>query len=374
MEDLVISVSQLNTYIRQIFEAEELLFNISVKGEISGFKSPSKDIAFFDLKDENSQIHCVCFDESVFKYFRNGDCVVARGSPKFYSKGGRLDFNVNKLTLFGQGDLYLKFLQLKEQLNKEGLFENNLKKALPENVNRIGVITSETGAVIEDIINIATRRNPAVDIVIYPVRVQGIGAEPEIIKGIEFFSDYNVDVVIIARGGGSFEDLNIFNSEIIARSAFKCSKPLVSAIGHETDFTILDFVADVRAPTPSAAAELIITDIKEKQLFFKHQCSKLSALINSQILGLKNQLNSQRNDFFNNMKNLTNEYKYYISLKKTTLEKLNPDNILKAGYAKVSKFNKTSKKNCTVTSVNQINAGDVVNINFYDGKVEGEIK
>ncbi|MDD3397553.1 MAG: exodeoxyribonuclease VII large subunit [Clostridia bacterium] len=374
MEEIIISVSQLNTYITRIFQAEELLYNISVKGEISGLKTPSKDMAFFDLKDENSLIHCVCFDENVFKFFKNGDSVVARGTPKFYSKGGRLDFNVNKITMFGQGELYLKFLQLKEQLNKEGLFDNKIKKNLPENVKRIGVITSETGAVVEDIINISKRRNPSVDIIIYPAKVQGIGAELEIVRGIEFFSDYNIDVIIIARGGGSFEDLNVFNSEIIARSAFKCPKPLVSAIGHETDFTILDFVADVRAPTPSAGAELVISDIKEKKSIFKHQCSRLNDLINSHFAKAKNQFQYKQNFFLNNMKNLTNEYKYYLSLKKAMLEKLNPNNILKSGYAKVSKYDIINNKECTITSVNQLVVGDIVDINFYDGKVKGEIK
>lgn len=374
MEEIIISVSQLNTYIKQIFEAEELLFNISVKGEISGLKVPSKELAFFDLKDENSLIHCVCFEESVFKFFKNGDLVVARGTPKFYPKGGRLDFNVNKITHFGQGDLYLKFLQLKEKLTNEGLFDSKHKKNLPENIKRIGVITSETGAVIEDIINVATRRNPSVDIVIFPAKVQGIGAETEIVKGIEFFSEYNVDVIIIARGGGSFEDLNVFNSEIIARSAFKCPKPLVSAIGHETDFTILDFVADVRAPTPSAAAELVVSDIKEKHLIFKHQSMKLNTLMNSHILKFKNQLQFKQNFFLNNMKNSINEFKYELSLKKAMLEKLNPNKILKAGYAKVSKYDKLSGKDCTITSVNQVAVGDIIEINFYDGKVKGEIK
>lgn len=374
MEEIIISVSQLNTYIKQIFEAEELLFNISVKGEISGLKVPSKELAFFDLKDENSLIHCVCFEESVFKFFKNGDLVVARGTPKFYPKGGRLDFNVNKITHFGQGDLYLKFLQLKEKLTDEGLFDSKHKKNLPENIKRIGVITSETGAVIEDIINVATRRNPSVDIVIFPAKVQGIGAETEIVKGIEFFSEYNVDVIIIARGGGSFEDLNVFNSEIIARSAFKCPKPLVSAIGHETDFTILDFVADVRAPTPSAAAELVVSDIKEKHLIFKHQSMKLNTLMNSHILKFKNQLQFKQNFFLNNMKNSINEFKYELSLKKAILEKLNPNKILKAGYAKVSKYDKLSGKDCTITSVNQVAVGDIIEINFYDGKVKGEIK
>ena len=372
MNDLIISVSQLNKYIRQIFEAEELLFNISVKGEISGLKSPSKDIAFFDLKDENSQIRCVCFDGNVFENFRNGDCVVARGTPKFYAKGGRLDFNVNKLTLFGQGYLYLKFLELKEKLNKEGLFDINNKKTLTENVKRIGVVTSETGAVIEDIINVATRRNPSIDIVIFPAKVQGANAELDIIKGIEFFSNYNVDVIIIARGGGSFEDLNVFNSEIIARTAFNCPKPLVSAIGHETDFTILDFVADVRASTPSVAAELVVADIKGKEQVFKHKCLRLNELMSYQLLGAKDKIKAQQNDLLNNIKNLMNEYKYYISLKKTTLEKLNPNIILKAGYAKISKSGKSKVQ--TITSVKQIKIGDIVNIDFYDGKVKGEIK
>ncbi|MDD4685707.1 MAG: exodeoxyribonuclease VII large subunit [Clostridia bacterium] len=368
MEEFTITVSQLNAYIKQIFEAEELLYNISVKGEISGLKSPTGNLAFFDLKDEFSQIHCVCFDESAYKSFRNGDFVVARGCPQFYTKGGRLDFNVNKLTPYGKGDLYLKFLQLKENLEAEGLFDVRAKKPLPKEINRIGVVTSETGAVIEDIINVATRRNPSINIVLYPTRVQGSGAEFEIKKGIEFFSNYNVDVIIVARGGGSFEDLNVFNMEVIARSAFECAKPIISAIGHETDFTILDFVADVRASTPSVAAELAVADIKSSQNLFKSQCLKLNTIIKNNLSDLKNQLQFKQSLVLNKMKEAINGYKYFVTLKMTILEKLNPNNILKIGYAKVS------KGESTIVSSKQLSSGDKIKINFFDGKVEGEIK
>lgn len=198
--------------------------------------------------------------------------------------------------------------------------------------------------------------------------MQGSGAELEIKRGIEFFSYYNVDVIIVARGGGSFEDLNVFNSEILARKAFECPKPIISAIGHETDFTILDFVADVRASTPSVAAELAIADIQGRQKLFESQCSKLNMLIKNNFSNFANQLEFKQKLILNKMKETVNDYKYFITLKMNTLEKLNPNNILKLGYAKVSKNKKT------ITSSKQLDSGDIIKVTFFDGQVEGEVK
>lgn len=367
MQERTISVSQLATYIKQIFEAEELLFNISVVGEVSGFKLV-RGIAYFDLKDENALISCVCFDGEKYKQTQNGDNVIARGTPNFYVKGGKLNFNVNKILPFGKGDIYLKFLQLKEMLEKEGIFDSKHKKVIPQNAKRIGVITSQTGAVIEDIINVATRRNPAVDIVLYPAKVQGAGADIEIIQGLDFFENYNVDVVIIARGGGSAEDLNIFNSEVLARRVFEFTKPIVSAIGHETDFTILDFVADLRAPTPSASAELVVENIASKKEMFLRQFARLKSTFENFSLTYKNLMERYKTRILNNIERQTNEYKYWLALKTSSLEKLNPNTILKMGYAKVSKNNEV------VISKNKLQFGDKIKITFSDGEVGGKVE
>ena len=252
-----ISVSQVNNYIKSIFDAEFMLQNIFVYGEISSYKI-TNGIAYFNLKDENSLISCVLFGANNYPIFEVGDQVVVRGSVGYYVKGGKLNFNAVSIERFGVGVLYQKFLELKAELESLGYFDENRKKKIPARVKRIGVVTSETGAVIRDIIDVTTRRNDTIDIVLYPVKVQGLGAEKEIAGGIDFFSNYdNVDVVIVARGGGSLEDLQPYNTKTVAEATFNCKKPIVSAVGHETDYTILDFVSDLRAPTPSAAAELV---------------------------------------------------------------------------------------------------------------------
>jgi len=367
MQERTITVTQLANYIKQIFEAEELLFNISVVGEVSGFKIV-RGIAYFDLKDDNALISCVCFEGEKYKQTQNGDSVIAKGTPNFYVKGGRLNFNVSKILPYGKGDLFLKFLQLKETLEKEGLFDIKYKKTIPQDIKRIGVITSQTGAVIEDIINIATRRNPAVDIVVYPSKVQGSGADIEIIQGIDFFENYNVDIIIVARGGGSMEDLNIFNSEILARRVFECKKFVVSAIGHETDFTILDFVADLRAPTPSASAELVVENIQDKKSMFLKQCLRLKSSFENFDLFYKNIIERYKTKILNNIEIINNEYKYWISLKTSSLERLNPNTILKMGYAKVNKG-----KDVIISKTN-LQVGDKITITFSDGEVGGRVE
>ena len=290
MSESYISVSQLNMYIKNIFEAEVMLQNICVYGEVSSYNI-SNNIAYFNLKDENGLLSCVLFGASSFDVPKIGDMILVKGSMSYWTKGGRLSFNATSIMPYGKGLIYEKFLQLKTKLEKLGYFDVEHKKPIPARVKRIGVVTSSTGAVIRDIIDVTTRRNNTLDIVLYPVKVQGVGAENEIAKGIEFFSNYDaVDVVIVARGGGSIEDLEPFNTEIVADATYNCQKPIVSAVGHETDFTIIDFVADLRAPTPSAAAEIVawnksleIEKIYKQMLFMEKIIANKISLIKKDI-------------------------------------------------------------------------------------------
>ena len=362
-----ITVSQLAFYIKKIFEAEELLFNISVVGEVSGLKIV-RGIAYFDLKDNSSLISCVCFSGDGIKDIKNGDKIVAKGTPGFYAKGGKLNFNVSKVTLFGQGDLFKQFLLLKQKLEDEGLFDVSIKKTLPESPKNIGVITSQTGAVIHDIITVASRRNPAINIVLYPAKVQGAGSAESIIKALDFFEDYDkVDVVIIARGGGSMEDLWEFNNEALARRIFAFSKPLISAVGHETDFTICDFVADVRAATPSAAAELVAVDTESKKQLFLRQVAILKNHLENVVLGYQNDWLDNAEKLSNIIKNYLGALSHKIELTQAVLEKFNPNKILSLGYAKIE------GKNGVITTKTQVKSGEKITINFKDGQVEGEV-
>ena len=256
MGESYFSVAQVNNYIKDIFEAEVMLQNICVYGEVCSF-NVSNGIAYFNIKDESGLLPCVLFNASNFEHPKIGDLVLVRGGMNYWAKGGRLSFNAYSIMPYGKGMLYEKFLQLKAKLENLGYFAQERKKPIPARVRRIGVVSSPTGAVIRDIIDVTTRRNDTIDMVLYPVKVQGLGAENEIATGINFFSNYDVDVVIVARGGGSMEDLEPFNTEVVANATYNCKKPIVSAVGHETDFTIIDFVSDLRAPTPSAGAELV---------------------------------------------------------------------------------------------------------------------
>ena len=205
-----ITVTQLSTYLKQIFDSEELLHNISVVGEVSGY-SNVRGTAYFSLKDSGSVLSCVCFTADDFHDIKNGDSVVVVGTPRYYVKGGKLNFNVVKIEHYGENILYQRFMELKAKLEQKGYFDPSHKKPLPKNIKRIGVVSSEGGAVIQDIINVRTRRNPAIDIVLYPVKVQGENAEYEIAKGIQILDNYDVDVIIVARGGGSMKELQAFN-------------------------------------------------------------------------------------------------------------------------------------------------------------------
>lgn len=377
-----ISVTQLNTYIKQIFEAEEMLSFIKVIGEVSGL-SISKGIAYFTLKDENAQLPCVCFSPNDFS-FQNGDKVYVTGSPRYYVKGGRLNFNVTKIEQAGLGELYQKFLMLKDKLNFLGYFSEERKKAIPKCISRIGVVTSAEGAVIQDIINIRNRRNPKIDIVLYPVKVQGKDAEYEIAKGIEFFDNYNVDVVIVGRGGGSLEDLMAFNTEVVANAIYYSTKPIVSAVGHETDFTICDFVSDLRAPTPSAASEILCENLQDKRqkakltiaqlnqtMFsylndrkqnFKQLLISLVSLISTNVAERKQKAKTLCLRLESSTQRNIEDCLYKFGIAHNKLNKLNPNEILKLGYATVR------NRNNYINSINNINKGDEIDVCLKDGK------
>ncbi|MEG1805384.1 MAG: exodeoxyribonuclease VII large subunit, partial [Clostridia bacterium] len=278
MEDKVLSVVQLNRILNQIFNAEELLHGILVSGEVTNFKIAGAH-AYFNLKDDEAQISCTFFNitKSSTMTVKNGDKVIVRGTPDFYVKGGTLTLKVNKMTPQGLGELYIKFLELKERLAKEGLFDESHKIAIPVNPKRIGVVTSRTGAVIQDIINVTSRRNPYTDIVLFPVKVQGENAEIEIARGVTKLDEAKiVDVIIVGRGGGSMEDLQAFNTEIVARAVYNCQTPIISAVGHETDFSLCDFASDLRAPTPSAAAEQSTIDLVSELRNFVFKANEMS--------------------------------------------------------------------------------------------------
>ncbi len=261
----VYTVTQVNTYIKNLFVRDYNLGNIYVKGEVSNCKYHTSGHIYFTLKDMTGQIACVMFagQRSGLKFtLKEGQSVIALGAVNVYERDGKYQLYAKEIIEEGLGLLYQKYEQLKEQLEKEGLFSGEHKKEIPAYPVSVGIVTARTGAAIQDIINIAKRRNPYVQLYLYPAQVQGEGAAETIVAGIKALEKRKVDTIIVGRGGGSIEDLWAFNEEIVARAIYQCSIPVISAVGHETDVTIADFAADLRAPTPSAAAELAVPDVR----------------------------------------------------------------------------------------------------------------
>ncbi|MCR4693940.1 MAG: exodeoxyribonuclease VII large subunit [Pseudobutyrivibrio sp.] len=260
MNKNIYSVSQVNTYIERMFADDFMLGNISVTGEVSNCKYNHTGHIYFTLKDENSAISCVMFagkrPKGLKFAMKDGDAVVVNGYVGVYPQAGRYQVYANEISLAGMGDLYQKFEALKEKLEEQGMFSDIYKKPIPSHPMKIGIVTASTGAAVHDIIRVSKARNPYVQLILYPAQVQGQGAAPSIISGINALDEMNLDVIIVGRGGGSIEDLWAFNEEEVARAIFRCQTPVISAVGHETDFTIADFVADKRAATPSQAAEM----------------------------------------------------------------------------------------------------------------------
>lgn len=380
----IISVSQFNNYVHNIFVAEILLQNISIFGEVSALSWSGGNL-YFSIKDEGAVLSCVKFGANGGYIPKEGEQVLLVGSPNYYVKGGRFSFNVAKIEPYGQGVLYQKFLEMKQKLEALGMFDSANKKPLPQIIKRIGVVSSETGAVIQDIIDITSRRNPMLDIVLYPAKVQGIGAEQTIIAGLSALDQTDVDVIIIARGGGSQEDLATFNDEALAHAIFNTKKPVISAVGHETDFTIADFVADLRAPTPSAAAELVASDINQLKANLLDNTKRLLNLTKSYYDDQYNNIGFVSREIYNAANHILNEKSTQIltnilglklcsekvlqqkihsfELLINKLEGLNPIKLLKMGYSQVS------KSGDLVKSVEQIKIDDSLDINFVDGVI-----
>lgn len=262
----VYTVKQVNAYIKNMFTQDFMLNRIYIKGEVSNCKYHTSGHLYFSLKDESGTIACVMFagQRSGLSFrMQEGQQVIVLGSVSVYERDGRYQVYAKEIVLDGAGLLYEKFIKLKKELEEMGMFAPEYKKPIPKYVRTVGVVTAPTGAAVRDIINITRRRNPYVQILLYPALVQGDGASESVVRGIRALEEAKVDVMIVGRGGGSIEDLWTFNEENVARAVFECSVPVISAVGHETDTTIIDYVADLRAPTPSAAAELAICNYRE---------------------------------------------------------------------------------------------------------------
>ena len=384
-----VTVTQLNQYIKDRFDEDENLNAILVKGEISNFKNHYTGHLYFTLKDEKSLIKCIMFksyaDKLAFKP-KDGMQVMVFGSVSVFERDGVYQIYAKSMLEDGIGDLYEKYEQLKQKLEKQGLFNTEHKKPIPLYPKVIGVLTSQTGAVIRDIINVATRRNPNVYIRLLPVPVQGTGAAEQIAQKIKLMNEKKLaDVLIVGRGGGSLEDLWPFNEEIVAQAIYESEIPIISAVGHETDFTIADFVADLRAPTPSAAAELAVPDIYDsiqKINSYKNRC-KISLQKQIELMKLRYEkcmkskvftdpmrkirdiniiLDSYVQKLENIVKNIQkNKQTQYIEIV-TKLDTLSPLKTLSRGYTL------TEKDNQIVKSVNELKQGDKIIIRFYDGE------
>jgi len=394
---LVLSVSQLNRYIKMNFDADENLANIFISGEISNFTNHYRTgHLYFTLKDDSAAVRAVMFNSSAkrLKFMpEDGMKVIARGRVSVYEASGQYQLYVDDMQPDGVGALNLAYEQLKEKLQKEGLFSELHKKPLPPYPEKVGVITSPTGAAVRDIINVLGRRFPYAEIVFCPVLVQGDGAHLQLTDAVNLFnSERAADVIIIGRGGGSIEDLWEFNDEGLARAVYNSEIPVISAVGHETDFTICDFAADMRAPTPSAAAELAVPDANELQYALSALKNRMFLNVSSGIADRRSRLEyltskgalkspdemlsnrSQRLDTA--FSKMLSSYENRIGGKKvefisaaTALSKLDPMSVLMRGFAFVS-----DKNGKNVYSSQALAKGDKINVRFHDGSAVCEVK
>jgi exodeoxyribonuclease VII large subunit len=385
-----ISVSALNSYIKKQFDSDFILKNSSIKGEISNLRIVSSGHMYFSLKDAQSKINCIMFRSHAAGLTftpENGMNVIISGNVSVYEKEGAYQLYATKMEIAGQGDLLAAYEKLKAKLALNGLFEDTHKRKIPQYARKIGVITSATGAAVRDIINVTKRRNSHCELLIYPALVQGEGAASSIIKGIEVLSAIDeIEIIIIARGGGAIEELWAFNDEALAYAVYNCHKPIISAVGHEIDFTIVDFVSDLRAPTPSAAAEIAVFDEKQFLSSIYNYNNKLKSLINKQINNeysilelLKHKLDSKGPmvyivNEYGSIDNLKQLLQFKISKKlEFEMEKLkkqnellnakNPLNILNKGFAVIE----DSKKNI-ISEIEKLKENKNVVITLKDGK------
>ena len=388
------SVGQVNRYVKNMFTQDFFLQKIYVKGEVSNCKYHTSGHIYFSLKDETGTMSCVMFAghrRGLAFSMKDGDKVIVGGSVDVYEREGRYQLYAKEITLEGAGALYEIYLALKQELGEMGMFAGEYKQPIPKFIRRLGVVTAPTGAAVQDIRNISYRRNPYLQIILYPALVQGADAAESIVKGIRMLDRLNVDVIIVGRGGGSIEDLWAFNEEIVARAIFECRTPVISAVGHETDFTIADFVADLRAPTPSAAAELAVNDYRSvvesvsvyRQRMYRAMSTRLdfyrSRLANFSTkfgyLSPEYRLREQRqrladaeSSLQNAMEGKLKENRHRLSLYVERFTGLSPLRKLNQGFSYVADQEKR-----TLTSVKQVKNGDTIYISVTDGTIEAKV-
>ena len=393
MKIKTLTVSEVNNYLKRIIDNDFILNNLSVKGEISNLKYHSSGHIYFSLKDEGGKINCVMFRSKAIMInltLEEGMGVVIGGRASIYPQNGSIQLYCDTIEQEGRGELYIKFERLKEKLSKEGYFDEELKKEVPKFPSRVGIVTSPTGAAIRDIINVSRRRNRLVDLVLYPAKVQGIGAYKEVIDGIKYFNrTKSVDVIIIGRGGGSIEELWNFNEEELAKAIFKSKIPIISAVGHEVDFTISDFVSDVRAATPSQGAEIAVPLQSDIEDAIEYMNNRMGSIIANKLQLEKNKvdslsrilkLNSPMTRIVNNYmiveklkERLNSNIVNKINLEKEKLSGLNnllmaqnPCNLLNKGYAIIE------DESGVINTVKRMSEEKEINVFLADGLVKGK--
>ena len=384
----IYTVEQINNYIRNMFDTDFVLSRVNVTGEVSNCKYHPSGHIYFTIKDNNNALSVIMFAgnrNGLGFRLENGMKIVVTGKITVFARDGKYQLYASSIERAGMGELYERYLALKKELEEMGMFDDMYKQPIPYYSAKVGVVTASTGAAIQDIINVSKRRNPYVQVILYPTLVQGEGAADSIVKGIQTLDAMNLDVIIVGRGGGSIEDLWAFNEEIVARAIFDCRTPIISAVGHETDWTIADFVSDRRAPTPSAAAELAVSDYRQtlecldnlrrrmdRNLtgridFFREKLSHIKTRLN--FLSPQNKLNENKRRLADIedaleriMKQRLSDCRQRLALLSGTLDAYSPAKKLAQGYAYVE-----VEKKGALHSVSDINAGDDINIYLIDG-------
>lgn len=390
----VYSVGQVNRYVKNMFIQDYVLRKVYVKGEVSNCKYHTSGHIYFSLKDETGVLSCIMFAgqrRGLAFRMKDGDRVVVGGAVDVYERDGRYQMYAKEITLEGAGALYERFLALKAELEEMGMFAPEYKQPIPRFIRRLGVVTAPTGAAVQDIRNISLRRNPYLQIILYPALVQGDGAADSIVKGIRMLDEAGVDTIIVGRGGGSIEDLWAFNEEKVARAIFECRTPIISAVGHEVDFTIADFVADLRAPTPSAAAELAVDDMAQVMYTLSSYQERFQRDMREKIefqrvrlgqyqmrlkyLSPESRLRDRRQalvDFEDTLRramdNKLQQYRHRLGIYLERYQGLSPLAKLNQGYSFVADTDGRG-----ITSVSQVKPGDRVEISVTDGVIQAEV-
>lgn len=391
----IFSVGQINRYVKNMFTQDFILQKIYVKGEVSNCKYHTSGHIYFSLKDETGVLSCVMFAghrRGLAFRMKDGDRVVVGGAVDVYERDGRYQLYAKEISLEGAGALYERFLALKTELEEMGMFAQEYKQPIPAFIHRLGVVTAPTGAAVQDIRNISLRRDPYLQIILYPALVQGEGAADSIVRGIHMLDQAEVDVIIVGRGGGSIEDLWAFNEEKVARAIFECRTPIISAVGHETDFTIADFVADLRAPTPSAAAELAVADFRQilqniaglrdrmqkamQRMAELGRAQLMQYQMRFQYLNPEAKLRDNRQRLADidellrrAMKNRIAEERHMLGIYLERYRGLSPLYKLNQGYSFVS-----DREGNGIISTKQVHSGDLLEISVTDGVIEAEVR